>query len=195
MIEEWFKTPIHYNLTENFNELQTEIQSCYSQIDFKKHNDWGGQNHSLSDPNFTENIITKYNLNILKKEIESQVKQYTGCFSNTEYQIDIVDCWITNTAPKEHTVVHNHGNTDISGVYYFKTNENDGKIYFLNPNTSLMTSYFLAPDDYIEYPPKQGLFILFPGWLYHGVRSNDTEDERISISFNIQLEKCKHKGI
>lgn len=189
MIEEWFKTPIHIGIATNFKNLQKEISSCTSQIDFKKHPDWGGQNHSLSSPNFDQNIITKFNLTQLKNEIETQVINYTKGFSNTKYNIIIEDCWIANTAPKEHTVVHNHGTTHISGVYYFKTNEKDGNIYFLNPITSLMNSHFLVPDDYVEYPPKEGLFLLFPSWLFHGVRSNDTKDNRISISFNVTLTK------
>ena len=52
-----------------------------------------------------------------------------------------------------------------------------------------MNSHFLVPDDYVEYPPKEGLFLLFPSWLFHGVRSNDTKDNRISISFNVTLTK------
>ena len=73
MIEEWFKTPIHIGNATNFKNLQKEISSCTSQIDFKKHPDWGGQNHSLSSPNFDQNIITKFNLTQLKNEIETQV--------------------------------------------------------------------------------------------------------------------------
>ena len=86
-------------------------------------------------------------------------------------------------------MVHSHGYYDISGSYYFKTNGKDGSIYFLNPNIASMTSRFLIPNDHVEYPPKEGTFILFPSWLYHGVRSNDTSEDRISVSFNITLEK------
>ena len=188
-LEHWFATPIYFDKASNFEDIQTEIQNCYSQIDLGKHDGWGEQNHSLSSPYFTEHLIKQYNLEVLEKEIRDQVKKYTNIFSDAEFDIEIEDSWLTNTAPKEHTVVHNHGDTTISGVYYYKTNGKDGNIYFLNPNTSLMASYFLKPDDYVEYPPQEGLFILFPGWLHHGVRSNDTNDERISISFNIRLKK------
>lgn len=189
MIEHWFTTPIYYNTTSNFEELQEEIGACYSKLKLSKHSNFGEQNHSLSDPTFSQNLINDYNLNVLKTEIINQVTHYTQSFTNINFKIDIVECWLTNTAPKEHTVVHSHGHFDISGVYYFKTNKNDGNIYFLNPNTSLMTSHFLASNDYVEYPPSEGMFILFPGWLYHGVRSNDTDNNRISISFNIKLTK------
>jgi uncharacterized protein (TIGR02466 family) len=189
MIEEWFATPIQYSMASNINELQEEIKSCYSKLNLRKNAYWGNQNHSLSDPTFTENIIDNYDLKILKNEIINQVNIYTKSFSDSKFDINIAECWATNTAPKEHTVVHSHGYYDISGSYYFKTNEQDGSIYFLNPNIASMTSDFLKANDHVEYHPRQGAFILFPSWLYHGVRSNDTNDDRISISFNVNLIK------
>ena len=36
--------------------------------------------------------------------------------------------------------------------------------------------------------PTEGELILFPGWLDHGVQTNDTDDERVSVSFNIRFE-------
>lgn len=189
MIESWFATPIYYSMANDINKLQDEIKTCYPKLNLAKNSYWGNQNHSLSDPTFTENIIDKYDLKILKNEIINQVTAYTKQFSDINFNINIAECWITNTAPKEHTVVHSHGYYDISGSYYFKTNENDGSIYFLNPNIASMTSHFLVPNDHVEYPPKEGAFIIFPSWLYHGVRSNDTDEDRISVSFNIRLNR------
>ena len=189
LLENWFATPIYYNETNNFDNLQKEIEDCYSKLKLSKNSYWGKQNHSLSDPTFEENIINKYNLKILKNEIINHTTAYTQCFSQTNFDVDIAECWITNTAPKEHTVVHSHGYYDISGSYYFKTNSNDGSIYFLNPNIASMTSLFLKQYDHVEYPPTMGKIILFPSWLYHGVRSNDTDSDRISVSFNIKLKE------
>ena len=192
MIEQWFSTPIHCSMANDVNSLQTELETCYREIKFEKHSHWGEQNHSLSDPTFTENIIDKYNLKLLKSEIINQVITYISHFTNVRFNIVINECWMTNTSSKEHTVVHSHGYYDISGSYYFKTNEKDGSIYFLNPNIAQMTSRFLNPHDHVEYPPKEGMFILFPSWLYHGVRSNDTDNNRVSVSFNISLEEKKY---
>ena len=35
--------------------------------------------------------------------------------------------------------------------------------------------------------PKEGLLVLFPSYLHHSVNLNQSEDERIVISFNINL--------
>jgi len=188
-IQTWFSTPIYHAITTDFNAIQNEIQECYSKIDFSKHPLWGSANHSLSDPKFEENLIDIYNMSSLKSEIIFHTTQYLRIVTKSIYDIELLNSWITNTGPKEHTVVHNHGEADISGVYYFKTNTQDGKIYLLNPNPALAISKFLGADDHVEYPPQEGLFLLFPSWLFHGVRSNDTDDERISVSFNIRLHQ------
>jgi len=188
-IQQWFSTPVYYDYASNYDAVQEEISSAYAKMTLEKHPTWGGQNHSITDHMFNTNILDEFDLQNFKEELVRQVKQYTGSFSDTDYEVSVEDCWLTQTAPKEHTVVHNHGNTHISGVYYFQTNGKDGSIYFLNSNTSLASTYFIAPDDYVEYPPTKGLFILFPGWLYHGVRSNDTDENRISISFNVNITK------
>lgn len=39
--------------------------------------------------------------------------------------------------------------------------------------------------------PVDGMFILFPDWLEHGVSTQTTDGERISISFNIKVTKNK----
>ena len=35
-----------------------------------------------------------------------------------------------------------------------------------------------------DVTPQEGGIILFPGWMEHRVRSNNTNDTRISISFD-----------
>ena len=36
----------------------------------------------------------------------------------------------------------------------------------------------------IYYEPVAGRCIMFPAWLWHEVRSNESNDTRISVSFN-----------
>ena len=42
-----------------------------------------------------------------------------------------------------------------------------------------------------SYPPQEGRLILFPAWLSHGVRENETDEDRISISFNLVPKRSK----
>ena len=45
----------------------------------------------------------------------------------------------------------------------------------------------LVKDEYFDYQVKVGDLILFPSWLPHFVLPNTSEENRISISFNIEL--------
>ncbi len=52
----------------------------------------------------------------------------------------------------------------------------------LLPPYSQMTPWTVGK---ITYKPTEGLFIIFPSWLWHGVEPNQSEESRISLSFNI----------
>ena len=40
----------------------------------------------------------------------------------------------------------------------------------------------------IEYIPNDGDILLFPAWLMHNTMANTTDEDRISVSFNIDIE-------
>ena len=41
----------------------------------------------------------------------------------------------------------------------------------------------------VEIPADQGVILLFPGYLKHGVQTNISDVERLSLSFNIKIKK------
>ena len=190
-VEKWFETPIYYNRVNNFDKIQKEIHSAIDVLEakgtFQKHKDWGNQNHSLSDPRFKQNLVEEYNLLNIKNEILINVSKFINNFTEKKYNFIIKESWLTKTLSKEHTVAHCHAGCDLSGVYYFKAPKDSGNIYFLNPLTNLIANEFLNTDDLVSYPPDNGIMLLFPSWLYHGVRSNDSDDVRVSLAFNLKL--------
>ena len=44
-----------------------------------------------------------------------------------------------------------------------------------------------ANSNIISFQPKEGMLVLFPSSLQHSVNANKTDEERIVISFNINL--------
>ena len=92
---------------------------------------------------------------------------------------------MTLTEPGQYAHTHDHGAADLSGVYYFKTNGNDGDLYFDSPVAQLKSSFVFNKSSRVFYKPKIGKLILFPGWLSHGVFQNTTTENRVSVSFNI----------
>ena len=77
--------------------------------------------------------------------------------------------------------IHSHLPWDISGCYYFKTQHDDGKIFFEDPKPHRLL--FLSSR--WEHKPIEGKMLLFPSWLQHGIHRNLTKNTRVSFSFNI----------
>jgi len=87
---------------------------------------------------------------------------------------------------------HVHPNSLYSGVYYVKATKESGELVVHDPRPGIQT---MMPSRKPGKPPKHlwreahlepvpGRNIMFPAWLRHCVESNQTNDIRISISFN-----------
>ena len=193
-VENWFPTPVYYATVDNFKLIQTEISTALDILTqenaFAKAEGWGSSTHSVSDPTFADNVIDRLNLTTFKDEIYLHIVEYMkGLNSTCALKFRIASSWFTNTQPGQYTRIHCHGHSDISGVYYFKTNTKDGSLTFVSPTSSLASTVFAKLRDTVSYPPAEGKIILFPGWLNHTVNENETADTRISVSFNVYFEK------
>jgi len=89
--------------------------------------------------------------------------------------------------------VHNDTNIFLSGVYYVKVPENSGVIRFWDPRGPLMHvqrdhEYFNDSVSSHDITPEPGLLLFFPTWLEHDVTPNETDEDRITISFNVNAD-------
>ena len=86
---------------------------------------------------------------------------------------------------------HNHPNTWLSGVYYLKVPKDSGDICFHDPVDSRSFSLDfsrLVRSREMCIKPEEGKLLLFPGWLYHSVTPNESDEDRMCVSFNIKRE-------
>lgn len=134
------------------------------------------------------NTIEDYELFYLKQYIQQHVKNY---ISQTEaicqVPLYLTHSWINIASKDQGQDWHQHDDSVISGVYYYSTNESDGDIVFKTPNPFLNIESFprgTLIEKYYTSKPKKGKLILFPGWLEHKVETNQSNTQRISISFN-----------
>lgn len=90
---------------------------------------------------------------------------------------------------------HNHPHCAWSGVYYVDVGtdtahpSDTGLIHFSDPRggAGMMPDYFGVFGTSREIKPENGLMVLFPSWLAHGVRPHQGDGERVSVAFNIAL--------
>ena len=176
---------------DNVNEIQQEIDSVARGVGFKHSEGWG-QTHYLSDPTFKENFIEDNKLDTLKKELDKHVEKYCDEleFKKDLFSYRIESSWLSLFQKNSYGHIHDHGSSDISGVYYHKTNGDDGSIFFVSPAPSSSRPVQIC-NTRLTYPPITGGLILFPGWLRHGIETNTTDNTRISLSFNYQFDRNK----
>ena len=87
---------------------------------------------------------------------------------------------------------HVHPNALFSGVYYIKTPPQCGQLICQDPRPGIQTCMptrkpveipkYLWRDVHLE--PQENRAIMFPAWLWHSVQPNQSNDIRISVSFN-----------
>ena len=111
--------------------------------------------------------------------------------SNKELPQMVVRAMWGNINPKGgFNFTHVHPSGWLSGVYYVQLPENNNEIVFQDPRSSRMMDFqrsSLIKDEYFSHYPKVGELLLFPSWLPHFVTPNTSEQNRISISFNVEL--------
>lgn len=66
----------------------------------------------------------------------------------------------------------------------------DGNIYFENPTPAMTSSFcYKGLCEREQIVPSNGLLAFFPGWLMHGITTNQTNHDRMSLSFNIVFDR------
>ena len=187
-----FPIPIYINYVDNYQKIQDELLTGVSHSDFGMHPHWG-HTHWLSDVTFEGDFLDQHRCKHFKKELDWHVQKYAkealiGQFSGDKFNYKVIDSWVALFKKNNYAHIHHHGKYDISGVYYIqtppKTTQNVGKLFFQDEHG----------EKRVEIPADQGVIVLFPSYLKHGVQTNISEVERLSLSFNIKIIPPVYEG-
>jgi len=190
MITEYhFPTPVYIKDLSNVVPLNQYLEQQvikWSQTDpeGKKRTNVNGW-HSKTDMNKKDeyNVLTKelfaMQAEIYKKEL-LDLKPVLG------------NMWANINYPGGYNRPHLHPNALFSGVYWIKTPEKSGDLMLYEPRQGAQCTMpnrkkgRLPPQLWreIHYEPIAGRCIMFPAWMWHEVRPNESNDTRISVSFN-----------
>lgn len=101
--------------------------------------------------------------------------------------------WININKPHDFNIEHEHPGAMFSGVFYVKTQDKCGSITFVHPNRVI--DIYFPPDSMEEItpnnantwtiPPEDNKLILFASHMRHWVTPNESNEDRISIAFNV----------
>ena len=121
-------------------------------------------------------------------------------FGFSQYTLKLSNLWMNINRKSNYNLLHTHAGCIMSGVYYAKVpNCCCGELKFVRDlNHQCLKEYWGCNENfdrfehdynYMEYyvQPKENLMILFPSWLMHSVDASASDDDRISLSFNIHI--------
>tara|TARA_X000000368_G_scaffold133963_1_gene105147 strand:- start:91 stop:675 length:585 start_codon:yes stop_codon:yes gene_type:complete len=124
-------------------------------------------------------------MNRISEHIMSTLEEYLDddmCSINRN-NISLGNMWFNFNYPHNYNVYHVHPNCVLAGVLWVQTVD-DTNIRFecLDAFARGLTEKRTNE----SFTPKEGQLVLFPSHIPHMVDQNNTEETRISISFNIQ---------
>ena len=115
------------------------------------------------------------------------------------YILEVSNLWMNVNTRGNYNHVHTHAGSVLSGVFYAKVPTCcSGDLKFLRDfkDQNLKEGWGCDPNfDRWEHlnetehyhSPKENQLIVFPSWLPHSVDRSSSEDERISLSFNLHV--------
>ena len=188
-----FSTPIWTSIIPNYEEVNNRMYNYIKSLQSKspegiaKSNllGWHSQYFDLEkdDPRYFVNSIAG-NLNVVFKDMGWNLK---------DQETKITSMWSIINKKNASNERHIHSNNYISAAYYVKAPNNCGDIVFHDPRSEAtfrhpkISKLNRLNSNVFMIEPKAGLLVLFPSYLYHSVDLNKTDEERIVISFNINL--------
>ena len=192
----FFPIPVFKFKFEKFRyfneELSNFIYKLYEEdskgVDRSNRGGWHSKTFELNDKN---SIQLKFALELQKYIL----KTFTNLGWKTENQnIRIREMWAIINKKDDFNVVHTHPNSLLSAAYYVKAPNNCGRFQIEDLNiVKRHASPLIANQNELNMnvaglEVSEGDLLIFPGYLPHKVARNETDDDRIVISFNVDIK-------
>ena len=150
----------------------------------------------------SENFTTKNNLiNNFYNEILPIMHKITLTYQIAyDYQIILLNLWFNVNRKHNFNHPHVHNSCNFSGIYYLNVPKNSGVLRFNNPDKIIQSlSFYEGPfhnyngsnNSQFVITPEEGLLVIFPSHLEHSVEPNQNDEPRVSIAFNIKINKVE----
>ena len=187
---------IHYKF-EEYKEQNVELEKYIKKL-YEQHTE-GLQRSNIDgwhSPDFSlkEKDTAAYKFFISLRKYIIDVFKILGWRYDPD-KIILTNMWGIINKKNNFNLPHIHPNCYLSAAYYVKTHEGCGKIKFTNPNlvsrqrNPLIENKTEFNQNGIEIDPKEGDLLFFPAYLTHEVLKNNSDEERIVISFNIDVAR------
>lgn len=202
-----FQTPI---LVGNSDNLEIRKKICELALKFRNSatdaglvsEGWNYGKKSSSQEDFQRYGVTSFQSGSLLdnpewKDIMSFIydfaKTMVGSVNSAASIPALINSWVTIYPPGTYVPEHIHSNSMLSGIFYANVPENAGNLIFKDPSAVAKTMYIRHYLDFPTVPTvythvvEAGQMVIFPSWLPHMTEVNRSQDDRIMVSFNIDM--------
>tara|TARA_Y100000590_G_scaffold150593_1_gene172996 strand:+ start:1400 stop:2002 length:603 start_codon:yes stop_codon:yes gene_type:complete len=189
----FFSTPVWTSIIPNHEKINKSILSYIYDLKTKdpmglkrsNFKGWHSNYFDLNDPK------TKEFINSIQNPLKELFNDMEWDLSKQKVRISSM--WSIINKKEALNGRHIHGNNYISAAYYVKAPQKCGNIVFYDPRSAPTFHHPITKkpnqlnSNSHSITPKEGLLVLFPSYLHHSVEVNESNEERIVISFNINL--------
>lgn len=156
-----------------------------------------GQTHTTYHSDINQNFLGMIEAYDLLNEINLQSCDYLKKIGMSSEKGFNITSWLNVNTPGTGHIIHEHYGGLISGTIYFAVPKNSGNIIFYDNNKTKVQSNLFHRNyqnkiteynqEFISIEPSVATMILFESWLSHSVGQNVSNENRISVSFNIGI--------
>ena len=178
--------------------LTTQVKDDYNLVeklyDLKKRDSVGDPKSNVKGWHSKDDLYAHEDFKEITQDIIFHSQE---CFDalNVErkYGPEMTGLWGMINPPGARNTVHTHPLNYLSGVLYLKVPKNSGNIVFIEPRPQAEVfepprnpdlSVHLAHS--VQWEPKEKELIFFPSWLQHEVQENNSNQDRVIMSFNLR---------
>ena len=194
-IHKYFSQPIFHYQLENYEEHNKELEKYIydlQKLDPKglsrsNQGGWHSKPFNLKDQNSPPFRFFQ----IIQKYVADTFKEYGWKY--IPGKVNLTEMWAIINKKNSFNIEHTHPNNYLSAAYYVKAPENCGKFLVENPNLVSNHSYPKIKNEnelnasIRGLNVKEGDLLFFPSYLPHKVGRNESDEDRVVISFNINV--------
>ena len=189
-----FPSPVFHYTLEDKKEFNIELKNYILNLKEKnkkgvKKSNQGGWHSPMFDI-FNDKLVKKFTI-IFQNYVKESVEEIGWNYDSDRVKIEAM--WSIINKKGDFNIQHNHPNAYLSAAYYVKCPVNSGNINFhegseakliRHPNIKKFTEMSAMKT---SLAPKEGDLFVFPAYFYHDVGENLSNEDRIVISFNLDI--------
>ena len=119
----------------------------------------------------------------------NEIREFCSNLPLNIKEIIIPQLWVNVNKRGDWNIIHQHGQYDLSGTYYVKVPKDSGRLVFRDPRPAAIGNKFMINrfdnGEIKNVNVMEGMLGIWPAYLDHFVEPSNTDEERISISFDI----------